>query len=224
MGICTDKIYLHIYAELSSSHSPVDGDEAHTKKEAETEYTLGSLISTYNYSRKCTSTFSKDNELAMKCATMSQEQCYSDDQCDEQCQWISCTYNSNIQKDLFKEFTLCLPANIYAENVICYDHYDFVNSPNKRFSFKKCGYPLNAHKMPGNEGVTAGTVAIFILIIFIILFIISIFYYRMNLKHRKVAPFTPPNFCPDWIYPRVGVEHPKLKEMMKKNEYKPPND
>lgn len=234
MGVCADRIYLHIYANLESSftsetsHSnPEDTSMSHGEqpKINKDEVTLGSLTTNFNFSRTCTSHLSKDDELAAKCATMSHSECYSDDECDERCQWISCTYNSYNQRDFFKEFTLCMPANIYAEDKICYDHYDYVNSPNKRFSFKKCGYPLNSYKLPGKEGITAGTVAIIVLLVLILLFIASIFYYRWSLSHRKVAPFTPPNFCPDWIYPKVDIEHPRrIKPMLDRTEYKPPDE
>ena len=233
MGVYADKIYLHIYASLDNT--PSNNDPSHasfvdTTEEGlppinNNEVTLGSLTTNFNFSRTCSSHLSKDDEISMKCATMSHTECYSDDECDESCQWISCTYNSYNQKDFFKEFTLCMPATIYAEDKICYDHYDYVNSPNKRFSFKKCGYPLNSYKLPGKEGLTAGTVAIIVLLVLILLFIASIFYYRWSVSHKKVAPFTPPNFCPDWIYPKVEIEHPRrMKPMINITEYKPPDE
>ena len=222
MGVCADKIYLHIYADLQS-HSISHTSE--NNEESKNNFTIGTLITNYNYSKQCSSHISKDDDLALKCATMSEKKCSLNDECDEQCQWILCAYNSINQKDVFKEFTLCVPANIYAEDQICYDHYDFVNSPNKRFSFKKCGYPLNSYKMPGKEGITVGTVTIIVLLILILLFIASILYYRWSLSKKKYAPFTPPNFCPDWIYPKVEIEFPrKLRPMIKKDEYKPPDD
>lgn len=227
LGVCTDKVYIHVYSDipktrlLSPSKSSPDAEEEGKEK----VITIGSLETSFNYSRQCSSHLSKDEEIAMHCATLSHQECYSEDECDQECQWISCTYNSYNQRDFFKEFTLCLPANIYAEERICYDHYDYVNSPNKRFSFKKCGYPLNSYKLPGKEGATASTIIIIILLVLIILFLGSICYYRWSLSQKKVAPFTPPGFCPEWIYPRVEYEHHrKPKPMINRNEYRPPDD
>lgn len=211
MGVCTDKIYLHVFANGDSSSFP-----------NETPQKIGILTTKFNLARQCAISVKENTILALKCATLSQEQCYSDDECNDECQWVSCTYNSLSKKDNFKEFTLCLPANIYAEDKICLDHFDFFSSPNKRFSFKKCGYPLNSHKMPGTEGVTVGIVGIILLLILIFGFIVSIFYYRWSLSKKKIIPFTPPNFCPEWVYPRYEVEKRKFKPMLQRNSYQPP--
>lgn len=190
------------------------------------EVFLGTLTTNFNNSKQCANHLLNEDELMMKCATFSQDECYSDDSCEEQCQWISCTYNSKAQKNVFKEFTLCIPANIYAEEKLCYNHFDFVNSPNKRFSFKKCGYPLNSHIL---AGYTVGTQWLIVAGIVIILgtagFLGSVLYYRWSVRKKRVAPFNPPKCCPEWVYPKLEKEHRKFKEMIRSSnigEYQAP--
>lgn len=211
MSICTDKVYVHVYSEVPKS-SP------------NASVLIGSLFTQYNFSKQCANHLSKETETDMKCASLSDEECFTDGLCDDECQWISCTYGIKTQKtNVFKEFTLCIPSNIYAEDKICYNHYDYFKSPNKRFSFKKCGYPLNSYKLPGKSGITAGIIAIIIILVIIVTFILSIFYYRYSISAKKIVPFTPPKICPEWIYPKMDAEPRKLKPMLR-NSYKPPED
>jgi len=58
----------------------------------------------------------------------------------------------------------------------------------------------------------------FLIILYVILgmlglvFILSIWCYRHQLNINRIAPFTPPSFCPNFIYPRPGIANNNMQE------------
>jgi hypothetical protein len=67
-------------------------------------------------------------------------------------------------------------------------------------------------------GLLLGTMGVLVIIIFIG----CIYNYRSQMEKYKMAPFTPPSFCPNFIFPRAdgrgNIVYPELEI----NDYRPP--
>lgn len=91
-------------------------------------------------------------------------------------------------------------------------------------NFKYCGHPVN--KEISSE-FSISSIIILIFILFIVGFLLSIIWYRLkvmffffgikinNLQFNrdKIAPFTPPSFCPKFIYPRFYSDNNSAYEI-----------
>ncbi len=132
-----------------------------------------------------------------ECATLGVKNCKSEEFCNSNCQYIEC-----LKKDNNKLFSMCLPTNYSITQIMrrCSFHIDF--DIDGKFTYKKCTH-INKFEDNSSHKLFKIFVIIFGMGILVI-FMLSVFYrFKTSMDYR--APFNPPWFCPNFIFPRANL-------------------
>lgn len=135
-----------------------------------------------------------------ECATTGLINCKNQNTCNNKCQYIECL---NDKQNFL--FDMCLPVNFTETDILerCSEHVDFL--PNGKYKVQVC--------QNKNESIDRGNIGHHLLVkvililfgVFLLGLYMSSIYYRFKIKlDINRAPFTPPWWCPNFLFPRVN--------------------
>jgi len=136
-----------------------------------------------------------------QCGSLGLSNCRSNNNCLKKCAYYECNTNDKTV------FSMCLPELTTYEEVLerCKAHVDFINfTPiiNKQI----CNYTITQSENLIDYQQSHGffkIVCVFMGITILATFMISV-YFRYKVSNDNVQPFNVPNFCPNFIFPRIN--------------------
>ena len=137
-----------------------------------------------------------------ECAKIGLTNCKDQNKCNPNCKYVDCLSNTEE-----KIFSMCLPLSYTMTEIVsrCENHILF-NSDGSggKVSIRKCENEEEikknssfSHKLFKSIAVLFGT--------FLLCLLMSSVYYRFKTSmNANTPPFTPPWYCPNFIFPRVN--------------------
>jgi hypothetical protein len=180
LSYCADTVYMHVISQNIS-----------------TKNSVLNINVNYDNTSPCVATGTMANN-AIECAILSETACKMINPCLGDCVWADCNYDSGDgQKN--RAMGLCLPSTVQMPEIQtrCAGSKDFSLAASNSIDAQLCTNVSEAHRKN-----TFAIVVYVVACMLFLMFIFSIWCYRNQLNTTRIAPFTPPGCCPDFIYPR----------------------
>lgn len=138
-----------------------------------------------------------------ECANLGLENCNDQQKCSTKCVYVDCLWDID---DGTPVMSLCLPMNVTDKAIKekCSSLSAFKDEI-PRVAKYSCSKEFIPEK-PKNNSTNSFIKFLGVLLgLAILITIIASMYYRYKISYENVAPFEPPSFCPEILFPRCGL-------------------
>ncbi len=138
-----------------------------------------------------------------ECASLGLENCRDQEKCSTKCVYVDCLWDVD---DGTPVMSLCLPMNVTDKAIKekCSSLSAFKEEI-PRVAKYSCSKEYVTEK-PKNNSTNSFIKFLGVLLgLAILITIIASMYYRYKISYENTAPFEPPSFCPEILFPRCGL-------------------
>ena len=204
MEYCIESVFLYV-CPIKEGKSWLDWFS--TNKDSNQTNSFISVFAKVNSTQGCNSL---EFSPYSSCASIGLDACRSHDKCKIDCSYFSCNKELPVDEDGNSNtktiFSMCLPKSTSDDEVInrCKSHLEFKNTE-PILDERICNPTSSNTQNQKNESQGNGFFKILCVIISMIgmfTFMASV-YFRYKISNDSEQPFDVPNFCPNFIFPRL---------------------